>query len=61
VVVASTATLLTVSLLRPSSRATAETVTLSSYRRRRMNVAQRLVVATPGRASRLVSWAKTSR
>jgi hypothetical protein len=53
--VAATAMSLTVSQERPSSRATAATVALSSISRRKMNVAQRRVVDAPGRASRLVS------
>jgi hypothetical protein len=56
-----TAMLFTVSQLRPRSRATAVTLALSTARRRRMNAAQRRVVEAPGRASRLLSWAKTSR
>ncbi|PVZ03965.1 hypothetical protein C8D89_11974 [Actinomycetospora cinnamomea] len=53
--------LFTVSQLRPSSRATAATVAFSIARRRMTNCAQRRVVDQPGRASRLLSWANTSR
>jgi hypothetical protein len=60
-VVASMAMPFTVSHERPSSRATAETVVLSSISRRSTNRAHRRVVEAPGRANRLLSWQKTSR
>jgi hypothetical protein len=53
--------LFTVSQERPSSRATADTVALSTMSRRSTNCAQRRVVEAPARARRLVSWTKISR
>lgn len=60
-VVDSTAIAVTVSQLRPSSRATAATAARSMISRRGTEFAHRLVLVRPARASRSESWQNTSR